>query len=105
LPAAPAAAPVESIDEMRAKLLARISPALKATWPAEAPLSGFDLTLSDEAIALDVQYQGSRDLSPIAIGLIAKQLQGQLHLPTLVVQAHRLPASRDRRGESRTKAR
>jgi uncharacterized hydrophobic protein (TIGR00271 family) len=48
LPAPPAAAPVETIDEIRAKLIERISPALTVVWPTEAPLSGFDITLSDK---------------------------------------------------------
>ena len=81
--------PVQSIDEMRTRLFARISPALTAVWPAEAPLSGFDVTLSDTRMTVDAQYESDRDLSPIALGMITKQLQDKLGLPTLALETHR----------------
>jgi hypothetical protein len=101
----PVAPTVETIDEIRAKLLGRIAPALTAVWPAQAPLSGFDVTLNDKGVALIVQYKSDRDLSPIALGMIVKQLQDKLNLPTLVVQAHRVSVIEGRGAERKTAAR
>jgi hypothetical protein len=86
----PPVAPPPSIDDVGSALLKRITPVLSGVWPAEAPLTGFDLDLTASAIVLDVQYQSDRDLTPIALGLIAKQLQEQLTLPTLRLSAHRV---------------
>ena len=86
----PTVAPPPSIDDVGSALLKRITPVLSGVWPAEAPLTGFDLDLTASAIVLDVQYQSDRDLTPIALGLIAKQLQEQLTLPTLRLSAHRV---------------
>jgi hypothetical protein len=94
-PPAPAP-PVETIDQMRADLLARVAPVLTAVWPAAVPLSGFDLSLNDQGVTLVAQYRSDRDLSPIALGMIAKQLQAKLNLSTLVLEAHRLPVGRER---------
>lgn len=93
-----------SIDDVRSALLKRINPVLSGVWPAEAPLTGFDLDLSASAIVLDVHYQSDRDLTPIALGLIAKQLQEQLTLPTLRLSAHRVavpPKPRNQRKAAR----
>ena len=78
-----------SIDDERTELLKRITPVLSAIWPPEAPLTRFDLDLSASAITLDARYQSERDLTPIALGLITKQLQQQLTLPELTLTAHR----------------
>ena len=88
-PPPPVAAKPLSIDDERTELLKRITPVLSAIWPPEAPLTGFDLDLSASAITLDARYQSERDLTPIALGLITKQLQQQLTLPELTLSAHR----------------
>ncbi len=85
--------PVETIDQIRVHLIERISPVIRSIWPPEAPLSGFDIDLSESRIALDAQYEGDRELSPIALGMIAKQLQDKLGLPALVLEAHRTRVS------------
>jgi len=103
--APPAATAVETIDEVRAKLFERISPALTAVWPTQAPLSGFDITLSDTGVTLDVRYESHRDLSSITLGMIAKQLQDKLNLSTLVVEAHRVPVLGKRSPQRKTDAR
>ena len=82
------APPVESIDQIRADLMERVSPVAAAIWPTAAPLSGFDISLSDKGVTLVAQYESERDLSPIALGMITKQLQDKLNLPTLVLEAH-----------------
>jgi uncharacterized membrane protein len=101
-PAPPKAPPVETIDEIRAKLFGRISPALSVVWPPEAPLSGFDITLNDKGVTLDAQYKSHRYVSPIALGMITRQLQDKLNLPTLVVRAHRVRPGQRRLAHGRS---
>jgi uncharacterized hydrophobic protein (TIGR00271 family) len=104
LPAPPAAAPVATIDEIRAKLFERISPVLTAIWPTEVPLLGFDIRLSNNGVALNAQYRSNRYLSPIALEMITKQLQDKLALPTLEVEAHRVRVTRKHTSERKTEA-
>jgi hypothetical protein len=101
----PAPPAVETINELRAKLLGRISPALTAIWPTEIPLSGFEVALSDNGVIIDAQYESDRDLSPIALGLISKQLQVDLKMPTLVLNARRVRVTRHRNSEHKAQAR
>jgi hypothetical protein len=89
-PRTPAVQPVETINQLRANLLERISPVLTSTWPTEAPLSAFHITLSDNGVTLDAQYESDRELGSIALGIITKELQEKLGLPTLVLNAHRV---------------
>lgn len=105
LAAPPAAAPVETIDEIRAKVLERISGALTEIWPPEAPLAEFDITMDEKGVTLDTKYKSERDLSPIALGLITRQLQDKLNLSTLVVEAHREHGSMKRSAKSKTDVR
>ena len=90
----PPATPVETIDEVRTELLEHISSALSVVWPAEAPLSEFDITLGDKSVTLNVKYESDRDLSPIALAMITKQMQAKLKFPTLIVDAVRVPIPR-----------
>jgi hypothetical protein len=98
-PRPPIAPPVETIDAIRANLLGRISPAITAVWPPTAPISSFDITLSAQGVRVEAQYKSDRDLGPIALGMIARQLQDKLNLPTLVVEAHRVRVIRRLRPE------
>jgi uncharacterized hydrophobic protein (TIGR00271 family) len=91
-PPSPTPQPVETIDAIRADLLGRISPAVAAVWPKEAPLLGFDITLSTQGVGINAQYKGDRDLSPIALELITGQLKDKLNMPSLVLEAHRIRA-------------
>lgn len=93
-PPAPIAPPPPSLDDVRGDMIKRLTPVLSAIWPAEAPLASFDIAMSAQGVTLDAQYQSVRDLTPIALGLIAKQLQNQLQLPTLTLNAHRVPVPR-----------
>lgn len=92
-PQLPAAQP-PSLEDVRAGLIERVTPVLSAVWPAEAPLVSFDISLSAEGVTLDARYQSVRALTPIALSLITKQLQEQLKLPTLTLDAHRAPVRR-----------
>ena len=83
-----------SMDDLREDLLKRVTPVLASVWPAEAPLASYDLALNTAGVALQAHYESERDLTPIALGLITKQLREQLQLPTLTLEAHREPARR-----------
>lgn len=91
-PIAPPAPP--SLEEVRAGLVARVTPVLAAVWPAEAPIASSDVALSAAGVTLQVRYEGKRDLSPIALGLITKELQERLGVPTLALEARRVAAAR-----------
>jgi hypothetical protein len=101
----PTPPPVETIDQVRARLLAQISPVLTSIWPPEAPLATFDVTLSDKGVTLDTQYGGTRDLSPIALGMITRQMQQKLDLPDLALNAHRAGVAAKSISRRRLKAR
>lgn len=89
--APPPAPPPETIDQIRARLLDRVTPVVTAVWPPAAPLAGFDVALNDKGVTLVARYQGNRNLTPIALGMIARQLQDRLNMPALLLEARREP--------------
>ncbi len=94
-PAPPPAAPAEpSLADVQAELVKRVSPVLKSVWPAEAPLSSYDLAVGPDGVALQATYRSSRDLTPIALALITNQLRDQLKAPSLTLEAKRRPVTR-----------
>lgn len=97
-PAPPAPAPL-SVDQIRSSLVERVSPVLSAVWPGEAPLSGFAITADEKGATVDAQYEGDRDLGPIALGLITRELREKLAMPTLVLNASRLRVSHKHRAK------
>jgi uncharacterized hydrophobic protein (TIGR00271 family) len=103
--APPPALPPPSLESMREDLLKRIAPVLADIWPVQAPLESFDIAISQTGITLNVRYQSGRELPSIALALITKELQTQMKLPTLLLDAHRIPVSRktleERRGSKR----
>jgi uncharacterized hydrophobic protein (TIGR00271 family) len=90
-PPSAAASPLPSLEDAQANLLKRVSPAVSAVWPAEAPLVNFGIVLSPAGVTLNARYQSKRELTPITVDLITKELQYRLGLPTLAVDAHRVP--------------
>jgi len=86
----PALPKPQTVDEIRAELLGRISAAITSVWPTQAPLSKFDITLNANDVVLDAEYEGDRALSSVALEMITRQLQEKLNLPTLVVKVHRV---------------
>jgi uncharacterized hydrophobic protein (TIGR00271 family) len=105
-PARPAPLPPPpSLNDDRAALMKRVTAALSAVWPAQVPLASFDITLNAQAVTLDARYESKLDLTPIALGLITKQLQQQLKLPTLTLDAHRVPVPRKIVGQAKPVAR
>ena len=102
-PAAPAPAP-ETTDQLRADLVEHVSAAATAVWPPEAPLRGVAVTAEGDRVTVDAQYENARNLSPIALGLITRQLQAKLEMPALVLKTHRVrPAPAKGKGRSRSR--
>jgi hypothetical protein len=93
-----------TLAEMQQQLLQRVQPAVEAAWPTEIPLQSFDLQLSPAGAVVDVQYASRRDLDPISLALIERQLQQQLALPALTLKAKRDPNSLRILEEARKKA-
>ena len=92
-PALPEPAPVKnSFTQIHAEPMAQITPVLTATWPPQAPFKDFDLAFGENGVVLDVRYQSEDALDPIALGMIAKDLQEKLKAPGLSINAIRIPA-------------
>ena len=94
---APSAAPPPSLNDMREDLLKRVAPVLAGIWPGETPLAGWNVTVSSSGLRLDVSYRSERELTPIALDLITKELRDRLQLPTLTLGAHWVPVARGKR--------
>ena len=93
-PAAPESAPVErSFAQIRGELMARLTPVLTATWPPQAPFKDFDLAFGENGVVLDVRYQSEHPLDPIALDMIAKDLQEKLKAPGFSINATRISAN------------
>jgi hypothetical protein len=89
----PQPAPVEkSLSQIRRELIARLTPVLTAIWPSQAPFKDFDLAFAENGIVLNVQYQGSAVLDPIALDILTKDLQQKLKAPGLSINATLIPA-------------
>lgn len=88
--------PVEqSLEDIRTQLTARVKPILDQSWPQEVPLQGFTVVLGSSGTVLNADYQANRDLDPISIGIIQKQLRETLHDSSLELNAHRTPLPRE----------
>jgi len=92
-PGTPQSAAMEkSFAQIRGELLARLTPALTAIWPPQAPLAHFDLAFGENGIVLNVQYRGTAVLDPIAVDIITKDLREKLNAPGLSINATVIPA-------------
>ncbi len=99
-PTAPEPASVErTFTQIRGELMARLTPVLTATWPPQAPLKDFDLAFGEDSVVLDVRYQSEGALDPIALSMIAKDLQEKLKAPGLSISAIRTPAYKVKRNQ------
>lgn len=97
VPTTPEPAPVEkSLAQIRAELMARLIPVLTATWPSQAPFKAFDLAFTETGVVLNVQYESAAVLDPIALDIIARDLQEKLKSPGLSINAALLPALHDK---------
>jgi uncharacterized hydrophobic protein (TIGR00271 family) len=87
-PPTPEPAPSEkSLAQIRAELMARLTPVLTAIWPAQAPLKNFDLAFALNGTVLNVHYQSAKALDPIALDIITKELREKLKDPSLSMNA------------------
>jgi uncharacterized hydrophobic protein (TIGR00271 family) len=92
---APASAPIETVEEIRAKLLARVRSAVAASWPAEqAPLLGYGVTLGPGTAAprLHIAYLGTEDLAGLGEAALRKSLGERLGVTAVEVQMERVAA-------------
>jgi len=91
---APSPSAIETVDELRAKLLARIQPAVVASWPTEqAPLLSFEVTFEAEASPrLRIAYLADEDLGELGSEAVRKALRDRLGTMTLETQFERVPA-------------
>jgi len=95
-PTVPVPEPVpaeRSFTEIRGELMARLTPVLTATWPPQAPFKDFDLAFRENGVVLDVRYQSEHPLDPIALDMIAKDLQEKLKAPGFSINATRISAN------------
>jgi uncharacterized hydrophobic protein (TIGR00271 family) len=88
-----------SFTEIRGELMARLTPVLTATWPPQVPFKDFDLAFRENGVVLDVRYQSEDALDPIALSMIAKDLQEKLKAPALSINAIRIPANKVKRNQ------
>jgi uncharacterized hydrophobic protein (TIGR00271 family) len=91
-PAPPPPPPPDTLAQMQASLLARIQPVVQSVWPPETPLVDFNISVADDsaaALTLNAHYTADKDLPPVAIGLITRELQTRLSAPKLVLHAQR----------------
>lgn len=77
----------QSLDRIRAGVLAQIQPVVQNAWPPEAPLQTMDLDLASGGIVLNVTYRAQAPLDDIPLGLITRDLREKLKDPGLVLHA------------------
>jgi uncharacterized hydrophobic protein (TIGR00271 family) len=91
-PAPPPAPP--TIESIQAELLKRMTPIVSSVWPTEVPLASFGVEVTSSGVTVDAQYEAAHDLTPVALGLITRELQAQAKLPNLVLSAKRVSVPR-----------
>lgn len=97
LPQAAPAPPPPALGEIHDTLLARVTPVIKAVWPAEAPLQDFSISFSRQGMAIEAHYGGPRALTPVSLGLLTKALEDKLNSPGLTLKAEHVTRPRRRR--------
>jgi uncharacterized hydrophobic protein (TIGR00271 family) len=97
-PAVPAVPPLPppplSLDLQAAALQKRVEPVLSEFWPKEFPVLDFAVLMGQDHATLQVHYQASRPLDPVAIELLTQSFRNQLATPDLELKAIRLPLQR-----------
>ncbi|MGH9713110.1 MAG: hypothetical protein ACRD5M_07410 [Candidatus Acidiferrales bacterium] len=87
---------IQTLDEMRAALLSRMSSSISAAWPTgQAPLLNYNVTLDSNQPApiIDLTFLSDQDLGPLGEAAIRKGLGDSLAAPSLEVRFNRVPAS------------
>jgi hypothetical protein len=71
-----------------------MTPIVSSVWPTEVPLASFGVEVTSSGVTVDAQYEAAHDLTPVALGLITRELQAQAKLPNLVLSAKRVSVPR-----------
>jgi uncharacterized hydrophobic protein (TIGR00271 family) len=94
---APPPPPPRALGALQTELMERVSPAMADIWPQEAPLKSFALAFAPDSITLNAEYESSRNLDAIALGLIQNELREKLGVASLTLDAHRVSPPRQAR--------
>lgn len=82
----------ETVVEMQKDILDKVGPALNDIWPSsDAPIQNFNLILGAAGDSILVTYQAATDLGEVPIDMVQQSLRTKLAMPTLVVNAQRIP--------------
>ena len=96
----PAPPPLQSLESLRAEVLARLENPRKEIWPAEeVPLLGYELGFDREGVLVRVKYQAAKPLDATAEQIISAFLRKQLGIDQLRVELENTPppsAARER---------
>jgi hypothetical protein len=81
----------QTVDEVQAKLLDMVRPAIQDIWPsADAPIQDFDVSVGTQGTSVDIRYQAAKDLGAIPIDMVQQSLRTKLALPDLTLKAERV---------------
>ncbi|MEP6715947.1 MAG: DUF389 domain-containing protein [Terriglobia bacterium] len=97
---APAPPPVQTLDEIRQKVIARVGPAITRAWPAEVPLAGFDVAFDATGVICNVKYQAARDLDALPLSMVERGLRTELETDRISLHATREPIPKPVRGKN-----
>jgi hypothetical protein len=88
------APPVQSLEDIRNAVIARITPIVTDVWPVETPLQDFDVALDSTGIVLNVRYQSHRELDKTSQQILERELGEKLGTKDLSLVAKRVPPQR-----------
>jgi uncharacterized hydrophobic protein (TIGR00271 family) len=83
--------PPLSLDVQAAALQKRVEPMLSEFWPKQYPILDFAMLLGRGQATLQVHYQSSHPIDPIAVDLLTQTFRNQLLTPDLALSAIRVP--------------
>lgn len=79
----------QSLEETGSQLIARVTPIVEKWWPEAAPLRSFTLQFGSEGTVLNAEYEASRDLDAISVGILQKHFRDALNDSSLTLSPHR----------------
>lgn len=98
---APAPPPEKSLEEIRREVLAHLTPVIKETWPPEAPLESFNVAFNPDGVLCNIRYRAAKDLEPITLAMVLRDLRDKLKTPGINLNATRIPQAPALRKTSR----
>jgi uncharacterized hydrophobic protein (TIGR00271 family) len=84
---------IETIDEIRTKLVARVRPAVAAAWPMDrAPLAGFTVSFGPDTAALNLRivYLSEQELGELGEEAVRRAVRDRLSAPSVELSFERL---------------